>query len=224
MKKLLVGFIGQGFIGKNMADNFEKRGYSTVRYSLDKKFIKNRDLIKNCDIVFIAVPTPTTPRGFDDSIIRKTVKLVGEDKIAVIKSTILPGTTSKIQKENPKLYIMHSPEFLTEANVVFETANPQRNIVGIPENNRAFKEKAGLVMSLLPKSSYSLICSSSEAELIKYAGNNFLYLKVVFINILYDYSRKIATDWSKIAEAVSQDPRIRKSHISGGGHGKGSGW
>lgn len=213
MKKLLVGFIGQGFIGKNMADNFEKRGYSVIRYSLEPKFIKNKNLIKNCDVVFMALPTPTTPKGFDNSLLKKAIKLVGKGKIAIIKSTILPGTTAKLQKENPKLYVMHSPEFLTEANAVFETANPERNIIGIPKNNSVFKQKAELVMSLLPKSSYLLVCSSFEAELIKYAGNSFFYLKIVFMNILYDYSEKIGANWDKISEAVSKDSRIGKSHM-----------
>ena len=68
-------------------------------------------------------------------------------------------------------------------------------------------------MSLLPKSSYLLVCSSFEAELIKYAGNSFFYLKIVFMNILYDYSEKIGANWDKISEAVSKDSRIGKSHM-----------
>ena len=210
---MLIGFIGQGFVGKSMADSFEERGYSVVRYSLEPEYAENKDSIKNCDVVFIAVPTPTTPKGFDNSLVKKVIKLVGHGKIAVIKSTILPGTTSKIQKENSKLYVMHSPEFLTEANVVFETANPERNVIGIPKDTAVFREKAEFVMSLLPKSPYSLVCSSEEAELVKYAGNSFLYLKIVFVNILYDYSKKIGADWDKIAEATGRDPRIGKSHM-----------
>ncbi|MDP2947117.1 MAG: hypothetical protein Q8N88_03300 [Nanoarchaeota archaeon] len=213
MKKLLIGFIGQGFIGKNYADDFEKRGYKTTRYSVEEKYKNNKEKIKECDVVFIAVPTPTTPNGFNDKIVREAVKLVGYGKIAVIKSTILPGLTESIQKQHPKIFVFHSPEFLTEANAVFETANPERNIIGIPKNSSVFKKKAKLVMSLLPKSPYSLICSSQEAELIKYAGNSFFYLKIVFMNILYDYSKKIGANWDKIAEAVSKDSRIGRSHM-----------
>jgi len=57
----IIGFIGQGWIGKNYADDFEKRGYETVRYSLEKPYVDNKEKIKDCDLVFIAVPTPTTP-------------------------------------------------------------------------------------------------------------------------------------------------------------------
>ena len=55
MKKPNIGFIGQGWIGKHYADDFEKRGYKTVRYSLEEPYINNREKVKTCDIVFIAV-------------------------------------------------------------------------------------------------------------------------------------------------------------------------
>ena len=67
--KPLIGFIGQGFIGKNYADDFEQRNYKVVRYALEGTYAGNKDRIKECDIVFIAVPTPTTPEGFDLSIV-----------------------------------------------------------------------------------------------------------------------------------------------------------
>src|SRR5580692_663281 len=85
--KPLIGFIGQGWIGKAYADNFEERGYEVVRYALEKPYIKNKDKIAECDIVFIAVWTPTTPKGFDSSVVENVLPLVGEGKIAVLKST-----------------------------------------------------------------------------------------------------------------------------------------
>ena len=56
-----IGFIGQGWIGKNYADDFEERGFEVVRYGLEPEFAENKDRIKDCDIVFVAVPTPTRP-------------------------------------------------------------------------------------------------------------------------------------------------------------------
>jgi len=58
-----IGFIGQGWIGKNYADDFEKRGYEIVRYALESPYIDNKEKIKECDIVFIAVPTPQHSQG-----------------------------------------------------------------------------------------------------------------------------------------------------------------
>ena len=117
-----IGFIGQGFICGNLANDFEKRGYDIVRYSLSEPHVQNKELIKECDIVFIAVPTPTTPAGFDYSIVESVVSLVGVGKIAVIKSTILPGTTEAIQAKYPDIHVFHSPEFLREKTAYFPTA------------------------------------------------------------------------------------------------------
>ena len=64
-----IGFVGQGWIGKHYADNFEARGYMVVRYALEEPYVKNKEKIKECGIVFIAVPTPTSPKGFDASIV-----------------------------------------------------------------------------------------------------------------------------------------------------------
>ena len=61
-RKLLIGFIGQGFVGKNYADNFERRGFSVVRYALEDPYRANKKKIRECDVVFICLPTPTTAR------------------------------------------------------------------------------------------------------------------------------------------------------------------
>ena len=173
--KPTIGFIGQGFIGKNYADDFEKRGFAVVRYALEKEFNGNKEKIKDCDIVFAAVPTPSTPNGFDDHIIRSAAKLVGKGKILVIKSTIVPGTTISIQKQNPDIFVMHSPEFLTEKTAAYDAAHPNRNIIGIPEMSAKYKEKARIVLSVLPKAPYSLISNARSAELIKYGGNIWFF-------------------------------------------------
>lgn len=213
MKKPLIGFIGQGFIGKNYADDFERRGYEVIRYAKEPQYEQNKDRIQTCDIVFIAVPTPTTPHGFDDSLVRKVISLVGKGKSAVIKSTILPGTTVSIQRENPGIFVFHSPEFLIAATAAQDASQPQRNIVGIPEKNATYTTKAQEVIDILPVAPYTLICSSQEAELIKYGGNCFLYTKVIFMNILYDYAASLGCDWDIVSDALVHDNRIGSSHM-----------
>ena len=116
MRSVKIGFIGQGFIGKNYADDFENRGYSVTRYSLEEKHLPNKDSIKLCDIVFIAVPTPTTPEGYVCDIVEESLYLVGDQKIAVIKSTMLPGTTTRLQEKFKNIYVLHSPEILREVS------------------------------------------------------------------------------------------------------------
>ncbi|MEA3449553.1 MAG: hypothetical protein U9Q85_01040 [Patescibacteria group bacterium] len=213
MKKYLVGFIGQGWIGKNYADDFEERGYDVVRYALEEPYVQNGHKIKTCDVVFIAVPTPSTPDGFDFSIIRKALKKIGTGKIAIIKSTIVPGTTEKLQKEFSDIILMHSPEFLTEATAKQDAANPLRNIIGIPVENEKYKKHAGIVTDILPPAKYSKICHSRTAELIKYGGNNWFYFKVLYINLLYDLAKKMGVNWEDLREAMSADPRIGQSHM-----------
>lgn len=209
-----IGFIGQGWIGKHYADDFEARGFSVVRYAKEDRYEKNRSLIEECDIVFIAVPTPTRPEGFDDSIVRNVIKLVGKGKIAVIKSTILPGTTLSIQEENPGIFVFHSPEFLREASAAHDAAHPNRNVIGIPADTPENRKKAKEILDILPKAPFELVCDSDEAELVKYAGNVFLYMKVVYANILYDLSQKMGLDFETIRDAVAADPRIGSSHLN----------
>jgi UDPglucose 6-dehydrogenase len=214
MTEQKIGFIGQGFIGRHLADDFAERGYTIVRYALEPEFAENKDAIKDCDIVFIAVPTPTTPEGFDVRILEGVLPLVGAGKTAVIKSTMLPGTTHRLQEQFPDIVVLHSPEFLREKSAREDTKAPLRNIVGMPISDPVHQAAAEQVIAVLPTSPYSLITGAAEAELIKYAGNNFLALKVVFMNIVYDAATAMGANYTLIAEAMKADPRIGSSHMN----------
>jgi UDPglucose 6-dehydrogenase len=231
---MTLGFIGQGWIGKNLADHFEERGFSIVRYAKEPEFEGNKDAIAECDIVFIAVPTPSTPEGFDDRILRGVLSLVGKGKIAVIKSTILPGTTDELAAEYPDRYIMHAPEFLRETSVRHDIDYPDRNIIGIPSQyfeHEDWRRHAQEVLAVLPDAPYEALCKAPEAELTKYGGNNFLYVKVVFMNLLYDLATHHGARWETVAENMKADPRIGSSHMQpvhqyahmGGNQGRGAG-
>jgi nucleotide sugar dehydrogenase len=216
-----IGFIGQGFIGKHMADDFEARGYTCVRYALEEPYVANKEIIADCDIVFIAVPTPTTPKGFDASLLRSLFPLVGKGKIAVIKSTILPGTTEVLQEAFPHCLIVHSPEFLREKCASEDTAHPARNIVGIPKKTAKYKKAGELVLSVLPSAPYTKLCGAKEAELVKYGGNIFLTMKLVYMNTLYDIASAVGADFEVVREAMSADERIGEGHtriIDSSGH------
>ncbi|MEK7613187.1 MAG: glycosyltransferase, partial [Patescibacteria group bacterium] len=208
-----VGFVGQGWIGKNYADELERRGINVVRYALEEPYRANKDLIKDCDVVFIAVPTPTTPEGFDDSFVRSALAVVGEGKVAVIKSTILPGTTEKLQSLHPDKFIMHSPEFLAEATATYDAAHPTRNIVGIPRESPEMRRRAEEVLRLLPPASFELVCKSIESELIKYVNNVMLAMKVVQVNLMYELAQCLRADYEVVRDAIGADPRIGRSHL-----------
>jgi len=214
MSKKLIGFIGQGWIGKNYANDFEERGYEVVRYGLEEQYRDNRERIADCDIVFIAVPTPTTPTGFDYSIVKEALTNIGEGKIAVIKSTILPGTTEGLQSEFPNVFVFHSPEFLTEKNAAYDAAHPTRNIIGIPEYNDELRLVAEEVLAVLPDAPLKLICKAREAEIVKYGANVFLYLKIIYANILYDFTKSLDCEWEPVHQAITADPRIGAAHMN----------
>ncbi|HUD04019.1 MAG TPA: NAD(P)-binding domain-containing protein [Candidatus Paceibacterota bacterium] len=219
-----IGFIGQGWIGKNYADDFENRGYTVIRYAKEAPYDKNKDAIKDCDIVFIAVPTPTTPKGSDTIVVENVLKLVGKGKIAVIKSTVLPGTTEILQKENPDIFILNSPEFLSTGTAAHDASHPKRNIIGVPVESTLYRAKAKEVMRILAKAPYEKICGSKDAEIIKYARNIIGYVRVVFANMLYDVAKEMGADWIAIREAISADPDngptyMNPIHKSGRGAG-----
>jgi len=223
-KKPLIGFIGQGYIGKNYADDFERRGYRVVRYALEEPYRKNKEKIKDCDIVFIAVPTPSTLKGFDASIVRSALALVGNGKVAVIKSTVLPGTTEALQKRYPGRIVLCSPEFLREATAAHDAAHPFSNIVGMPRRGGRHNTAARLVLSILPKAPFALLCASADAEVIKYAHNASGYTQIITFNLLYELARSCGSDWKDISRALHADPMISHSYadpVHKGGRGAG---
>lgn len=208
-----IGFIGQGWIGKHYADDFEARSYEVVRYALEEPYCQNQAEVATCDIVFIAVPTPTTPEGFSYSAVADALQHVAPGTIAVIKSTLLPGTTEKLQAIFPDRFVFHSPEFLVEKTAAYDAANPKRNIVGIPLVTPEAEAKAALVLSVLPEAPYAAVMPAREAELVKYAGNCFLYTKVLFMNLMHDYVTAHGASFDTVKEAMLEDERIGRSHM-----------
>lgn len=232
--KPLIGFIGQGYVGKNYGNDFEARGFPVVRYSLEEPFVHNKDKIAGCDIVFVAVWTPTVPDTtagplgvrFDSSIIESVLPLVGRGKTVVLKSTILPGTTRRLQEQFPGVTLMYSPEFLSVATAAEDAAHPFSNILGLPVDDEAHRTAAGVVMAALPKAPFELVCTSDEAEFIKYSHNGSAYAQIIFFNAMYDLAQKVGADWSVVHKAMLADPFVcnryaQPVHKSGRGAGGG---
>jgi len=83
----------------------------------------------------------------------------------------------------------------------------------LPVDNEEYRQKADLILSVLPKAPFELVCRAKEAELIKYGGNNWFYFKVIFVNLLYDLARENKCDYDVIREAMAADPRVGVSHL-----------
>lgn len=221
-----IGCIGQGFVGKNTADNFEQRGYEVVRYALETEYKNNAAKIAECDMVFIAVPTPTTPEGFDFSIVKEVLGLVADGAVAVIKSTILPGTTRVLQDVFPNKIILFSPEFLCEKTAAYDVAHPMMNVIGLSYDSAGHRKAAEGVMKVLPPAEHNFIVSAQAAELFKYAHNLNGYFRVILSNLLYEVAEKSAVDWGDVKTMMDSDimmspyynSPIHKSGRGAGGH------
>lgn len=224
-KNAKIGFVGLGFVGGNLADSLEDRGFENlVRYSLEPKYRKNRGMISKCDMVFICVPTPTKKGKFDGSVVVEGLSLVGEGAIAVIRSTVPPGFIYRVMND-VGCRIVYSPEFLDEDTARKDTDSPARNVVGVHHpNTEEGKDLAACVLSVIPRAKRNVVCSYDEASLIKYAGNGFFFVKNVFFNAVADIADSIGCDSELIRSAVASDSRIGEVHthpVHKGGRGAG---
>lgn len=213
-KKLIIGFVGQGYVGKTAADNFERRGFTVIRYALEKEYLRNKTKIKEADIVFVAVPTPTTPKGFMSYIVEEGVSLARAGAIVVIKSTVVPGSTKRLQKKFPRHILLNNPEFLSVKTARKDTDFPFANVLGMPKNDAPHRKAAALVMSIIPKAPFRQICSSDEAEIYKYAHNVNGYMQILTFNLLYDVAKHFGANWSNIENAIKADPFIPNRYAS----------
>ncbi|MFA5942658.1 MAG: hypothetical protein WC798_03235 [Candidatus Paceibacterota bacterium] len=214
MRVSSIGFIGQGYVGKNYANYFESQGHQIIRYALEEPFLKNKSRIRDCDIVFIAVPTPTTPKGFDDRAVREALSLVREGSIVVIKSTIVPGSTRTLARSYRKSKILFSPEFLSEVTAAYDVAHPFVNIIGMAVDTPEYRKAARKVMKMFPAAPFSLLCDSVEAEIIKYSHNLNGYFQIILANMLYDVSQKFGAKWECIRKAIEADPYISNRYAN----------
>ena len=215
MKKtrVKIGIIGLGYVGGVVLHWFESQKDSYELFFYDKfKHIGSMEDINRSDIIFVAVPTPfVNEKGYDDSAIRKSVASIRDGKTIVIKSTIIPRSTEKLQRRHPKKIILFNPEFLRAKTALNDFIKPDRQIVGyVNERGRRAAKK---LLSILPSAPYTKIMRSTEAELIKYFSNSFLATKVIFANQIYDICKSAKIDYDAVKEGASHDPRIGLSHL-----------
>jgi len=210
-KKFKIGIIGVGFVGSAVKNYYEKNNYQVFVYDKFKK-LGSVGEVNKAEVVFISVPTPHNLKtGFDVSAVKEAVSVLKGSKVVIIKSTVLPGTTEKMQKLFPNHKLMFNPEFLREITAVQDFANPDRQVLGHTKQSRFLSDR---IMGILPKSPVRLLMTSQEAETVKYMSNSFLALKVVFANEFFDLCDRLELDYEKVMAAVGHDRRINHSHLS----------
>ena len=228
--KQKIGIIGRGFVGSAVEFGFSPNtGCDAEIRVYDKDPSKSlhslREVVEKSDIIFLSVPTPSNPDGSMNldivsgvlSEINDMYSNFGVDNIILLRSTVTPGTTRKLQSKYPKLKIVFNPEFLTERSAKFDFINQSRFILGGGGNEidshyiervaRLFRDRFGESTSII-KTNYE------TAELIKYMNNCFFATKISFLNEMYQISEKSGVDWETALDGFVRDGRIGHSHLN----------
>ena len=216
-----IGIVGQGFVGTALKEGFKKyinvETYDKYK-SEDSTCDDLKELSEKAEIIFICLPTPMKRDGACDlSIVTETIynlESYANNNIAVIKSTIPPGTTKKFNMKCNNVKVVFNPEFLTEANYVEDFKNQSRIIIGGPRP--ASTKVKNLYRRVFPET-VLVKTGSNSAEMVKYFTNCFLATKVSFSNEIREICEKINVDYDKIVEYGLYDKRIGKSHFSSPG-------
>ena len=219
-KKLRLGIVGHGFVGKAADWGFNKRVSKFIVDPLHNTSVADLAEFKP-EIVFICVPTPMGNDGSQNSfIIENVTKELAEycpEAIKVVKSTVLPSVLDQLQKLDGKL--IYNPEFLREKHANLDFVNSDMIIFGGDRNTCTEVSNAYLRHSRC-KTQEHLFTDLKTASLIKYAINTFLASKVIFFNELHSVYEKldVRDSWEAVVNIISRDKRIGDSHMNVPGH------
>ncbi|MBI2315388.1 hypothetical protein HYU93_05045 [Candidatus Daviesbacteria bacterium] len=218
---LNLGIVGYGFVGQAVANGFNvsSKGKDIIRYyDKFKDTLSLEEVITKSEVIVVALPTPMRE---DESGIDLTIleEMAGEitkftdntDKIILIKSTVIPGTTAALEEKYPKSHFAFSPEFLTEANFLEDFINADRTIIGA-SNDLVSRRLAVIFKQRFPKT-IIFQTDPTTAETVKYFANAYLSLKVTFANFMYDYCQKKGIKYEEVKKMAAIDPRIIDAHL-----------
>ena len=211
MKQYKVGIIGHGFVGEAQSFAFSPIAEIKV-YDVDPlKRNSTLDEVYKCDFVFVAVPTPMFMDGKQDvSYIKDVFSKAKPGPIYIIKSTILPGTTEKIQKRYPNLDIIFCPEFLTQRTAKLDMLTQSRIIFG---GDKMLTERVEKLFTQRFMNRNIIHTDSTTAELIKYMNNSFFATKVSIMNEYKRLSDALGANWEDALYGFTSDGRIGDSHL-----------
>lgn len=197
------------------------KGYAEGRISATKNY---KEAVKNTDISFICVGTPSADNGhLNLNYIYQTAKEIGEAlkekkefHIVVIRSTVFPGTNSKISEiienesgkhRNQDFAVVSNPEFLREGTAVKDYLNPPLTVLGSSNDN------AISVMKELyaPMKAPIEVVPIEVAEMIKYVNNSYHALKVVFANEVGNICKQLGVDSHEVMRIFCMDKQLNIS-------------
>ena len=224
---------------QNKIDNLKQGIIPIYEPGLEELVIKNyenkrlkfsTDLnssIKNSDIVFICVGTPTKKNGSGAdlsqiySVASEISKSVNKFKVIITKSTVPVTTGDEIEKilskkvNKKKFSVVSNPEFLREGEAIRDFIYPDRVVIGA-NDKKAAKILRNLYSPLISKGANFISTNRRAAELIKYAANAFLATKITFINEIANLCEKINIDVEDISIGIGLDKRIGSRFLRAG--------
>tara|TARA_R100000734_G_C3299877_1_gene90648 strand:- start:152 stop:1018 length:867 start_codon:yes stop_codon:yes gene_type:complete len=222
-----IGIIGNGFVGSSVAHGFSSNTGCDVKdvKIYDKDHTKSThtitEVVNDSDFIFLSVPTPSNQDGsISLDIVHEVFKEIDSvldyeaehQPTILLRSTVTPGTTKKIQSEYPKMYIVFNPEFLTERSAKLDFINQSRIVLGGSWGSTTAVKQ--LYQWRFGKHIPVIQTDFQTAEMIKYMCNCFFATKVSYLNEMYQIAEKCGANWEDCVEGFSLDGRIGHSHLN----------
>ena len=209
LKELKFGRIP--FYEPGLEDLF-KKNLENNRLNFINKYSDN---ISRSDVIFICVGTPPKKNGqsnlnFVDQATKEISKKIKGYTVVVSKSTVPVGTSRRIEKILEKrkparmFDVVSNPEFLREGSALEDFIRPDKIVIGC----RTSKAEKILKKIYKPLNRPYVITNNETAEIIKYANNSFLAIKITFINEIADLCENIGAKVETVAKALGLDGRI----------------
>ena len=181
--------------------------------------------IASSKIIMIAVGTPSLDSGEADltqlyRCVEEISHFISSGTLVIIKSTVPVGTCDEVEKlindksEHNDFEVISNPEFLREGNAIYDFVNPDRIVIGLNGENN--KESIIELYSNIVSEDKLLFTSRRSSELIKYASNSMLAMRIIFINEIADLCEKIGADVSDVAKGIGLDKRIGPYFLEAG--------
>jgi UDPglucose 6-dehydrogenase len=223
MKYYNIGVVGNGFVGSAVQFGFSPStgcDYEVRVYDKDpsKSVDSIEETVNESEFIFLSVPTPSNKDGsMNLDIVEQALQDISDvnknqGNIVLLRSTVTPGTTRKLQDKYPNLRIVFNPEFLTERNAKYDFINQARIIIG---GDDVYSKQVGdLYRSRFGESQPVIETNWETAELIKYMSNCFFTTKISFMNEMYQIAEKCGVDWGVALDGFFRDGRVGHSHMN----------
>jgi UDPglucose 6-dehydrogenase len=221
--KYCIGVVGNGFVGSAVQFGFSPStgcDYEVRVYDKDpsKSVDSIEETVNESEFIFLSVPTPSNKDGsMNLDIVEQALQDISDvnkyqGNIVLLRSTVTPGTTRKLQDKYPNLRIVFNPEFLTERNAKYDFINQARIIIG---GDDVYSKQVGdLYRSRFGESQPVIETNWETAELIKYMSNCFFTTKISFMNEMYQIAEKCGVDWGVALDGFFRDGRVGHSHMN----------